>query len=68
MATCKQCSECPPPAPLPPACANPTYCSEINYTRCIIYKGPNLSNLGVVDGEDLNSILIKINALLAPTP
>lgn len=68
MATCKQCSECPPPAPLPPACADPTYCSEINYARCIIYKGPALTTLGVADGENMNEILLKINAVVTTEP
>jgi len=66
MATCQQCRDCDPIEPLIPACDNPEYCAEINYSRCIVYKGSPLTNLGVVDGETLNSILIKLNALLAP--
>lgn len=65
MPTCQQCNDCPPVEALIPTCADPTYCSEINYSKCIIYKGDPLLNLGVTDGETLNSILIKINALLA---
>ena len=66
MPTCQQCKDCDPVQPLIPVCDDPQYCSEINYTRCIIYKGEPLANLGIVDGEDLNSILTKLNALLAP--
>ena len=66
MATCQQCNECPPVEVLVPVCANPEYCSETIYSRCVIYSGPALANLGVVDGETLNSILTKINTLLAP--
>lgn len=71
MATCQQCAECPPVPAVIPVCADPQYCSEINYSRCIIYKGPALANLNIVDGEDLNSILTKIDALvvsLVPNP
>lgn len=68
MATCQECSECPPVPPLIPVCEDPEFCSEIIYARCVIYNGPNLPNLGVITGENLNSVLLKINNLLAPTP
>ena len=39
-------------------------CVETIDTECVIYKGSALTNLGVVDGDSLYDILIKLEALI----
>jgi len=64
MATCAQCNECPPVPVLIPVCADPEFCSEITNSRCVIYTGVSLPTLGVVTGDRIDAILLKIEAAL----
>lgn len=65
MATCQQCNECPPIPPIIPVCEDPEYCSELVDTRCVIYKGEDLSAINVQNGDRLNVVLQKINTAIA---
>lgn len=61
MPTCQECQQCPPVPVLVPVCDDPEFCAELIDTKCVVYTGPPLANLGVTTGERLDSILSKIN-------
>ncbi len=59
MSTCKTItiSTCPPED----TC---DACKEITKSQCIKYTGNNLTSLGIVKGDTLNDILIKLNIIV----
>jgi hypothetical protein len=59
MADCKTItiSTCPP-------INNCVGCVETFDAKCIIYKGTSLPNLDILNGDSLESILIKLEALM----
>ena len=65
MATCQQCNECPPVPAIIPVCANPEYCSELVDSRCVIYTGTDLTSIGVLQNDRLETILQKINTAIS---
>lgn len=42
------------------SCSCPQTCAEYTYTGCIIYDGPELSNLNVIPGMNLNQVIQAI--------
>ena len=59
MSTCKTItiSTCPPED----SC---DACKEITKSQCVKYTGNNLTSLGIVKGDTLNDILIKLNIIV----
>ncbi len=59
MSTCKTItiSTCPPED----TC---DACKEITKSQCVKYTGNNLTSLGIVKGDTLNDILIKLNIIV----
>lgn len=56
-----------------PACVNGEVCTEVTDSKCAIYSGPVLSNLGISPLDRLEGILGKIDAAIGnvqspPTP
>ena len=47
-----------------PECGNIQVCTEIVDTRCVVYKGANLTNIGINTGDKLDSILVKLDAAI----
>jgi hypothetical protein len=39
-------------------------CVETFDAKCIIYKGSSLPNLGILNGDSLENILVKLEALM----
>lgn len=73
---CNPCADCPPaPASNLPVCAGGEVCEEISDSQCIGYgnsassslnKKPHLPALGVLNGDRLQSILLKLHKRINP--
>lgn len=58
---CNPCNACPPSVSYTyPDCPAGESCDEILGSKCVKYTGPNLPSLGVVNGERLKDVLIKL--------
>lgn len=49
---CTTCGAAAPPPPPPPDCPNPVQCEEVINSKCVVYDGVDLPNLGVLPSED----------------
>ena len=71
MSTCTSCGPAPSvplpvltPAPTSPtACEGASPCIELTDARCVFYSGKHLEVLDILNGDDLNKILLKINEI-----
>lgn len=50
-----------------PICPTIQGCTDIVYTNCIQYTGPNLSCIGVFNGYNLNAVIASINTTICNT-
>lgn len=41
-------------------CPTPQLCSEFTYTGCILYSGPEIVNIGVTPGMNLNEVIQRL--------
>ena len=58
---CNPCNDCPPSVSYTlPDCPAGESCEEILGSKCVKYTGPNLPSLGVVNGERLKDVIIKL--------
>lgn len=69
---CQPCCSCPPaPALNLPNCPAGEPCEEISKVDCISFVGPNLPALGILNGDRMLAVLLKIHKVinpLLPTP
>jgi len=73
---CNPCADCPPaPASNLPVCAGGEVCEEVSDSQCVGYgnsansslnKKPHLPALGVLNGDRLQSILLKLHKRINP--
>lgn len=66
--SCKPCAEC-PQVPLNynlPNCPDGEPCEELLSSECSSYNGPNLPALGVLDGDRLRTVLLKLHKVINP--
>ena len=64
--SCNPCNDCPPSVSYTlPDCPAGESCEEVLTANCVVYKGPNLPNIGLSNNARLKDILIALNTLLA---
>lgn len=66
--SCNPCAEC-PQVPLNynlPNCPDGELCEELLSSECSSYNGPNLPALGVLDGDRLRTVLLKLHKAINP--
>ena len=63
---CQPCQDCPPVGVsyVLPDCPAGEKCESLYHSSCVVYKGPNLPALNVLNNDRISAILVKLHKVV----